>query len=83
MTKIVIDTNKVWKWTKKVAWYALERLKEASTMRGLIVALTVLGWKLAPPEHVDAIVTIGTLLFSAIHALLPDQIKPKATPPKE
>jgi hypothetical protein len=49
----------------------LNRLKQESTWRGLIVVATLVGAKLQP-EQIEAIVTAGVSLIAAINILKKD-----------
>lgn len=51
--------------------YIVERLKEASTWRGLVLILTSLGVSISP-ELVAPIVSIGTGIAGAVGVFLPD-----------
>lgn len=51
--------------------YIIDRLKEASTWRGLILIATALGLNLAPAMQ-EAIVTAGIGLAGVAGAVLPD-----------
>lgn len=52
--------------------YILDRAKEPSTWRGLVLILTALGVPLAPPMA-DAIVAVGLAVAGMIGAALPDK----------
>lgn len=45
-----------------------ERLKEPSTMRGLVALAAILGANISP-EHIQAILTTAGLIYSAIQIL--------------
>ena len=52
--------------------YILERLKEASTWRGIILLLTAIGVPVAP-AMADMIVSAGLAMAGLIGAIAPDQ----------
>jgi hypothetical protein len=52
--------------------YVLERMKEPSTWRGLVLLLTALGVPLAPGVS-DAIIAAGLGLAGLIGAVMPDR----------
>lgn len=52
--------------------YVLERLKEASTWRGIVLLLTAAGVPLAPGVA-DLIISAGLALTGLIGALTPDK----------
>lgn len=55
------------------AWrYILARLKEGSTLRGILMLLTAAGVALKP-EVSDAIVSVGIALAGLAGVVLPDQ----------
>lgn len=56
--------------------YVLERLKEPSTWRGLVLLLTVAGLKLSP-DQANAIMALGLAVVGAIGVFLPDKKKPE------
>jgi len=56
---------------EQIANYAIARLQEASTWRGLVLVATAFGAALSP-EQQEAIVTVGLLVTGLIGALLPD-----------
>lgn len=51
--------------------YILDRLKEASTWRGLVLIATACGTAISP-EQQEAIVTVGLLVAGMIGAAVPD-----------
>ena len=55
----------------QVMAYAIARLQEASTWRGLVLVATAFGAALSP-EQQEAIITVGLLVAGLIGALLPD-----------
>ncbi len=63
---------------KVVLYYLLNRLKEPSTWRGIILCLTAFGMQLSI-EQGYAIASLGFALAGGVGAILPDQIakKPK------
>lgn len=52
--------------------YVLERMKEPSTWRGLVLLLTALGIPMAPGVS-DAIIAAGLGLAGLIGAVMPDR----------
>ena len=54
--------------------YLLNRLKEPSTMRAVVLVLTLFGVSLSP-EQQDAIVVAGVSLIAALGLFLPDKIE--------
>lgn len=52
--------------------YIIERLKEASTWRGIVLVLTSFGLQLSP-EQSAAIISIGLGVAGAIGALTPNK----------
>ena len=54
--------------------YILNRLKETSTWRGIILVATAAGahWS---PESQEAIITVGVGLAGVVGALIPDNLK--------
>lgn len=52
--------------------YILDRLKEASTWRGLVLILTSAGVTISP-AMAEAIVSIGLALAGSIGVFVPDQ----------
>lgn len=60
--------------------YLIDRLKEASTWRGLVLIATSCGAMISP-EQADSIVSIGLLVAGAIAALVAE--KPGACPENE
>jgi len=52
--------------------YIRERLREASTWRGLVLVATASGAALSP-EQQEAIVTVGLLVAGLLGAMLPDK----------
>lgn len=54
--------------------YLIERLKEPSTWRGLVMIATAAGahWS---PEHQEAVITVGLSLAGIAGALMPDSWK--------
>lgn len=57
--------------------YILNRLREVSTWRGIIM-LVAGGWATKNPEQAEAIIPIAIALAGAIGAFLPDKKKPVA-----
>lgn len=55
----------------RVVAYAIARLSEASTWRGLVLVATACGAVLSPDQQ-EAIVTVGLLVAGLLGALLPD-----------
>ncbi len=55
--------------------YILNRLREASTWRGIIM-LVAGGWATKNPEQAEAIIPIAIALTGAIGAFIPDKRKP-------
>ena len=51
--------------------YVVNRAKEASTWRGVIMLLTALGLNLSP-EMADAIISVGIAVAGAVGVLFPD-----------
>lgn len=51
--------------------YVVNRAKEASTWRGVIMLLTAVGLKITP-EMADAIISVGIAVAGLIGMLLPD-----------
>lgn len=51
--------------------YVVNRAKEASTWRGVIMLLTAVGLKITP-EMADAIISVGIAVAGAVGMLLPD-----------
>jgi len=51
--------------------YILDRLKEASTWRGLALCVTACGVALRP-EQIDAIIFLGLMASGVIGAIMPD-----------
>jgi hypothetical protein len=55
--------------------YILDRLKEASTIRGIIMAICgLLGYSLSEADAVQ-LIAAGNILAGIIGALMPDEIK--------
>ena len=54
--------------------YLLDRMKEPSTWRGLILVVTSFGIKLSP-DQIEAITFTGLLLAGFLGAALPDSAK--------
>lgn len=52
--------------------YIIERLKEASTWRGVILILTSFGLQISP-EQSAAIISVGLGIAGAIGALMPNK----------
>lgn len=52
--------------------YALERLKEPSTWRGIILLLTAVGVPIAP-QMADAIICVGLALAGGVGVVTPDK----------
>lgn len=52
--------------------YVLSRLREASTWRGIVLALTAVGIQLTP-DQTAAVISVGMSLVAAIAVFLPDQ----------
>lgn len=51
--------------------YVVNRAKEASTWRGVVMLLTAVGLKITP-EMADAIISVGIAVAGLIGMLLPD-----------
>lgn len=51
--------------------YVVNRAKEASTWRGVIMLLTAVGLKITP-EMADAIISVGIAVAGLVGILLPD-----------
>ena len=51
--------------------YVINRAKEASTWRGIIMLLTAVGLKITP-EMADAIISVGIAVAGLVGMLLPD-----------
>lgn len=51
--------------------YVVNRAKEASTWRGVIMLLTAVGLNISP-EMADAIISVGIAVAGAVGMLLPD-----------
>ena len=51
--------------------YVVNRAKEASTWRGVIMLLTAVGMKITP-EMADAIISVGIAVAGAVGVLFPD-----------
>lgn len=51
--------------------YVVNRAKEASTWRGVIMLLTAVGMKITP-EMADAIISVGIAVAGLVGMLLPD-----------
>ena len=51
--------------------YVVNRAKEASTWRGIIMLLTAVGLKITP-EMADAIISVGIAVAGLVGMLLPD-----------
>ena len=51
--------------------YIVNRAKEASTWRGVIMLLTAVGLKITP-EMADAIISVGIAVAGLVGMLLPD-----------
>jgi hypothetical protein len=51
--------------------YVVNRAKEASTWRGVIMLLTAVGLKITP-EMADAIISVGISVAGLVGILLPD-----------
>ena len=51
--------------------YVVNRAKEASTWRGVIMLLTAVGLKITP-EMTDAIISVGIAVAGLLGMLLPD-----------
>ncbi len=54
--------------------YLLDRLKEASTWRGIALLLTAFGIQVAP-EVQDAVISAGVAVAGAVGVLFPDSTK--------
>lgn len=52
--------------------YVLERMKEASTWRGLTLLLTAMGIPLAPGVA-DAVIAVGLAVAGLIGSVMPDK----------
>lgn len=53
--------------------YAIARLQEPTTWRGLVLVVTAIGGVKAPPEYWEAIITVGLMVAGVIGALVPDR----------
>ena len=51
--------------------YVVNRAKEASTWRGIVMLLTAVGLKITP-EMADAIISVGIAVAGLLGMLLPD-----------
>ena len=51
--------------------YVINRAKEASTWRGIVMLLTAVGLKITP-EMADAIISVGIAVAGLLGMLLPD-----------
>lgn len=51
--------------------YVVNRAKEASTWRGVVMLLTAVGLKITP-EMADAIISVGIAVAGLVGMLLPD-----------
>lgn len=51
--------------------YVVNRAKEASTWRGVVMLLTAVGLKITP-EMADAIIGVGIAVAGAVGVLFPD-----------
>ena len=51
--------------------YVVNRAKEASTWRGVVMLLTAVGLKITP-EMADAIISVGIAVAGLVGILLPD-----------
>ena len=58
-------------------FYIQNRLKEPSTWRAITVVLTLIGVNLRP-EQVEAIITVGGIVFALIDAAKKDANSPDA-----
>lgn len=58
--------------TQRLQAYVIERLKESSTWRGLVLIVTVAGAQISP-ELQNAIVLLGLGMAGLISAALPDK----------
>lgn len=54
--------------------YLLDRLKEASTWRGIALLLTAFGVQVAP-EVQEAVISVGIAVAGAVGVLFPDSTK--------
>ena len=54
--------------------YLLDRLKEASTWRGIALLLTAFGVQVAP-EVQEAVISVGIAVAGAVGILFPDSTK--------
>lgn len=54
--------------------YVVNRLREPSSWRGILLLLTVAGIKLSP-EQGEAILTGGLAIVGLVGAFLPDRVK--------
>jgi len=54
--------------------YLLARLSEASTWRGIMMALTAFGVALSP-EQIEAIIAVGLAIAGVIGIFFPDKVE--------
>lgn len=53
--------------------FAIARLQEPTTWRGIVLVITAIGGIKAPPEYWEAIITIGLMVAGVIGAVVPDK----------
>lgn len=63
-------------WYSRIMTYAIARLKEPSTWRGMAVTLTAMGLALDPQQW-QAITSVGLAIAGLIGVSLPDQPHPE------
>lgn len=59
---------------KRMFGFAILRLQEMSTWRGITLVLTALG-SAYQPEHMEAIITTGMLVAGLLGIVFPDAVK--------
>lgn len=60
----------------KLGTFLVERAGEASSVRGLVTAITIVAGVTLSPDRLDAVVLIATSLSAALKILLPDDLSP-------